>query len=177
MARQLKRNFIAYAYTSGNLTAEGKKPVAGKVIAADPRVLPMGTRVRISEAGPWSGEYRVGDVGPNILGNKIDVFVPSVLEAREFGKRRVTVTVLEFPVRTAGIRTRKAGPRTCSGCGQSRPEAMMTVDEARQSSVNTADGSVAAGAARIGSERSNSGQGRSDTAFARLPSVQRASVN
>jgi 3D (Asp-Asp-Asp) domain-containing protein len=180
MARQQKVSFVAFAYTSKGLTAEGKKPVAGKVIAADPQVLPMGTRVRVSGAGPWSGEYRVGDVGPKIKGNKIDVFVPSLLEAKEFGRRKVLVTVLGVPPRAAasvGTRARKAVMASHTGCDASHPEAMMTVDEARQGNINPASGSVAARGTGVGSQRSDSRQSGSDSAVARLSVVQRTSAN
>lgn len=178
---QQKETFVAFAYTSsGGLTAEGKTPVAGKTIAADTRVLPMGTKVRISGAGPWSGEYRVGDVGGMIKGNKIDVFVPSVAEAKEFGRRKVMVTVLEIPERvvaSTSTRARKATPVGCSGCAAKLPEAIMTVDEARQSSVHSAGGSVAARGIGVRSERGDSWEGRGTAAIARLSALERTSAH
>ena len=77
------RKFLAFAYTSRRLTSEGKKPIAGTTIAADPRVLPIGTRVRITEAGGYSGIYTVSDTGGAIKGQKIDVFVRNYAEARQ----------------------------------------------------------------------------------------------
>ena len=124
MARHSKGQFVAFAYNTGTVTAEGRKPVAGKTIAADTRVLPLGTRVRISGAGPWSGDYRVGDSGGRIKGRKIDLYVPTRAEALEFGSRSITLTVLELPKRsvaTAGTRARKAS------------EAMMAKNEVRGS--------------------------------------------
>jgi 3D (Asp-Asp-Asp) domain-containing protein len=177
--RQQKEKFVAFAYTgSGNLTAEGRPPVAGKLIAADPKVLPMGTLVKVSDAGPWSGEYRVGDVGGKIKGNKIDVFVPTLAEAREFGRRQVTITILERPLRaaTTGTRARKADSAGCSGCGGNGSKAMMRKGEARQSSVYTARGSVPAGKAGIRSERSHSGEGGGNPTFARLSALPRTSA-
>lgn len=179
MTRQLKNQFLAFAYTSGGLTSEGRSPVAGKTIAADPKVLPMGTRVKLSGAGPWSGEYLVGDVGPNIKGNTIDVFVPSVAEAREFGRRKVEITVLELPQRRApadGTRARKAENYDCRGCGSQRAEAIMTKGEARQRSIKPA-GSVAARRVGIRSERSDPGEGRGTKALARLSPVERTSAH
>src|SRR3954451_22016763 len=70
MNRQERGKFVAFAYTSKGKTVEGVTPVAGHTIAADPAVLPFGSRVRVSGAGPLSGEYRVGDVGGNIKGRK-----------------------------------------------------------------------------------------------------------
>ena len=179
MTRQLKTQFVAFAYTSEGLTSEGRKPVAGKTIAADPRVLPMGTLVRISGAGPWSGEYRVGDIGSAIKGNKVDVFVPSRMEAMEFGRRKVLITVLEKPVRTApaeATRARTAEEGQCRGCGAGAAKAIMARDEARQPSVNPA-GSVATGRAGISSQRSDSGKSRGTAALVRVSAVQGASFN
>jgi hypothetical protein len=79
------------------------------LIAADPRVLPIGTRVRV-EAGPWTGEYLVADTGGAIRGRKIDIWTPSSREAMQFGRRAVKLTVLSLP----GARTKsgKAQPKT-----------------------------------------------------------------
>lgn len=123
LTRHATQKFTAFAYTSGGLTSEGKRPIAGKTIAADPNVLPVGSRVKISGAGPWSGEYRVGDVGPSIKGKKVDVFVPTRAEAIEFGRRAVHITVLERPAGRAtvagtGTRTNGTGSGFCSGCAR-----------------------------------------------------------
>ena len=60
------------------------------LIAADPRVLKLGSRVYVS-AGPWSGTYLVSDTGGAIKGKKIDIWVPNCSEARRFGRRSVDV--------------------------------------------------------------------------------------
>jgi 3D (Asp-Asp-Asp) domain-containing protein len=62
-------------------------------IAADPRVLPIGTRVYVS-AGSLSGEYVVKDTGGAIKGRRIDIWVPSTAQAMNFGRRTVQLTVL-----------------------------------------------------------------------------------
>jgi len=64
-------------------------------IAADPRVLPYGTRVRI-DAGQYSGEYLVTDAGTAIKGRKIDIWLPTFREACRFGRRNVKLTVLSY---------------------------------------------------------------------------------
>jgi 3D (Asp-Asp-Asp) domain-containing protein len=128
--------FTAYAYSSGRLTSLGEKPVAGVTIAADPKVLPMRSRVRISGAGIYSGVYQVGDVGSKIKGHKIDVFVRSLDEARQFGRKTVEVTLLSIP-RLYGRTNR------CKGCGNLEAKAIINVDEARGSSASPARSSVA----------------------------------
>ena len=76
-------------------TASGTAPHAG-VAAADSSVLPLGTVIRVTGAGRYSGRYIVTDTGPKIGGRRIDLFVPSIAEARKFGRRRVRVQVLHI---------------------------------------------------------------------------------
>ena len=68
------RPFEATAYAQRNATASGARPQTG-VVAADPRVLPLGTKIHISNAGPYSGIYLVADTGPKILGRRLDIFI------------------------------------------------------------------------------------------------------
>jgi hypothetical protein len=75
------------------------------LIAADPRLLPLGTRVRL-DAGAWSGEYLVADTGGAIKGRKIDIWTPTTREALQFGRRPVQLTVLSLPQRTRRLATR-----------------------------------------------------------------------
>ena len=97
--------FTATAYSLYGRTASGGGVRRG-IIAADRRVLPIGTRVRL-EAGPYSGEYLVADTGGAIRGRKIDIWMPSTGEAMRFGRRPVKLTVLtRTRPRTA---TRRAG--------------------------------------------------------------------
>jgi 3D (Asp-Asp-Asp) domain-containing protein len=84
--------YNATAYCLSGRTASGAGVRRG-IIAADPRVLPLGTRVLIT-AGAWSGTYTVADTGGVIKGRKIDVWVPSSTEARRFGRRTVHIKVL-----------------------------------------------------------------------------------
>jgi len=81
--------FSASAYCFSGRTATGQGVRRG-IIAADPRVLKMGSTVVI-DAGPWSGTYTVADTGGGIKGKKIDIWVPSCSEARRFGRRNVQI--------------------------------------------------------------------------------------
>jgi 3D (Asp-Asp-Asp) domain-containing protein len=85
-------SFTATAYSLRGRTASGRPATRG-VIAADRRLLPMGTHVRL-EAGPYSGEYVVADTGGSVRGRKIDIWVPNAGEAMRFGRRPVKLTVL-----------------------------------------------------------------------------------
>ncbi len=62
-----------------------------KVIAVDPSVIPLGTRVHVE----GYGEAIAGDTGGAIKGNKIDIHVPTKDEAYDWGVRTVDVTILD----------------------------------------------------------------------------------
>jgi 3D (Asp-Asp-Asp) domain-containing protein len=86
--------YVATAYSLRGRTASGKF-VSNGIIAADPRILPLGSRVRL-EAGRYSGEYLVADTGGAIRGRKIDIWTSSSREAMRFGRRTVKLTVLSY---------------------------------------------------------------------------------
>lgn len=85
-------DFQATAYCLKGITASGS-PVRPGVIAADPRVLPLGTVVHI-RAGKYTGTYTVLDTGSRIKGRVVDVYVPNYRDAREFGRRQVKIKVI-----------------------------------------------------------------------------------
>ena len=86
--------YVATAYSLRGRTSSGR-PASRGLIAADPSVLPLGTRVRL-EAGAFSGEYVVGDTGGSVRGRRIDIWTPTANEALRFGRRVVKLTVLSF---------------------------------------------------------------------------------
>jgi 3D (Asp-Asp-Asp) domain-containing protein len=90
--RLIARTFTASAYSIRGRTATGV-PVRQGIIAADPRVLPLGSIVRL-HAGKYSGLYTVMDTGGAIRGQRIDIFFPSRAEALRFGRKKVKVEVL-----------------------------------------------------------------------------------
>lgn len=89
-----------YSATSYSLRGRGASGLGVRkgTIAADPKVLPYGTRVYL-DAGPYTGEYLVTDCGTAIKGRKIDVWVPTYREACRFGRRNVKLTVLSYGAR------------------------------------------------------------------------------
>jgi 3D (Asp-Asp-Asp) domain-containing protein len=91
--------YIATAYSLRGRTASGQMVSKG-LIAADPRFLPLGSRVRL-EAGSYSGEYLVADTGSMVRGRRIDIWTPSSREAMRFGRRPVKLTVLSLGGRRA----------------------------------------------------------------------------
>ncbi len=77
----------------GNLTYMGTQIRPG-VIAVDPRVIPLGSRVYIQFAD-GSGMYGIAeDTGGAIKGNRIDIAMVSVATAYDFGVQNVKVYVL-----------------------------------------------------------------------------------
>ena len=82
-------SFSATAYCLSGKTALGHKVRRG-IIAADPRVLRLGSTVSIAGGG-YAGNYVVSDTGGRIKGKKIDIWVPNCSEARRFGRRSVQI--------------------------------------------------------------------------------------
>jgi 3D (Asp-Asp-Asp) domain-containing protein len=85
----------ATAHAQQGTTADGGRSREG-VVAADPSVLPLGSRIRVIGAGEYSGVYLVKDTGPAVKGKQIDIYMESHKEAQQFGRRRVTIEVLEM---------------------------------------------------------------------------------
>ena len=89
------RPFKATAYATHGVTKSGDITKVG-VVAADPRVLPLGTKIHVTGAGPYSGVYVVKDTGSKVKGRHIDLYMPRLAAAKEFGAKVVMVTVLEW---------------------------------------------------------------------------------
>lgn len=83
----------ATAYCQSGKTAAGTQTHAG-IVAADPRVLPVGSVLRIIEPDGWAGIYTVMDTGGRIKGRDLDIFMPSCARAEQFGRRSVEARVL-----------------------------------------------------------------------------------
>src|SRR6202790_1093219 len=89
------RYFIATAYSVEGTGASGKWSRPGAV-AADRKILPLNSRIRVYGAGRYSGEYTVEDAGASVDGHHIDLYMPSRAEAKKFGRQRVKVVVLKY---------------------------------------------------------------------------------
>jgi 3D (Asp-Asp-Asp) domain-containing protein len=82
---------IATAYTPycigcSGITATGR-PAGRGIVAVDPRVIPLGSRLYI----PGYGYAIAGDTGGAIVGYRIDLGYTSNRDALQFGRRAVTV--------------------------------------------------------------------------------------
>ena len=60
------------------------------VVAVDPSVIPLGTRMAI----PGYGLGIAADTGGAVVGSTIDVWFPTTAQALAWGRRTVTITVL-----------------------------------------------------------------------------------
>jgi 3D (Asp-Asp-Asp) domain-containing protein len=84
----------ATAYCDRGRTKSGAHARDG-VVAADPKRLPLGTRIRIVAPGePHDGTYVVADTGSAIAGRDLDIFMPSCNRAKAFGRKTVRVRIL-----------------------------------------------------------------------------------
>ena len=94
--RELSVRATAYtAYCNGcsGVTATGinlRSNPDQKVIAVDPKVIPLGTKVWVE----GYGEAIAGDTGGAIKGNRIDVFIPNKSRALQWGSKTVKVKIL-----------------------------------------------------------------------------------
>ncbi|MCY7375892.1 MAG: 3D domain-containing protein [Pyrinomonadaceae bacterium] len=84
--------FKATAYCLKGRTASGGGVRRG-IVAADPRVLPLGSRIQVN-AGSYTGIYTVADTGGAIKGRILDIWVASCSEAIRFGCKSVMVSKL-----------------------------------------------------------------------------------
>jgi 3D (Asp-Asp-Asp) domain-containing protein len=88
-------SMVATAYTAScagcsGMTASGR-PAGHGVVAVDPRVIPLGTRMYI----PGYGHAVAGDTGGAIHGNRIDLGFDSNAQAYRFGRRSVMVYLIK----------------------------------------------------------------------------------
>lgn len=99
-------NVVGTAYTAYCAGCSGKTSTGDnlranpnlKIIAVDPRVVPLGSTVRLtSKSYPKiNGVYKAGDTGGAIKGTKIDIFISDLNEAKRLGVRRdIVLEVLE----------------------------------------------------------------------------------
>ena len=75
-------------YSLGGRTSSGL-PVSWGVAAVDPSVIPLGTHMTI----PGYGEAIAADTGSAIIGARVDLWFPTLAQARAWGRRTVTITL------------------------------------------------------------------------------------
>jgi 3D (Asp-Asp-Asp) domain-containing protein len=95
VARSRPYRVEATAFDLHGHTRAGTRPHGG-IVSADPAFLPLGTRIRVTGAGQFSGIYLVTDTGANVAGRRIDIYVPSQILAKRFGTKLVSVSVVKW---------------------------------------------------------------------------------
>lgn len=86
--------YTAYCTGCSGITATGidlRSNPDQKVIAVDPDVIPLGSKVYVE----GYGTAIAGDTGGAIQGNRIDLFMADRQDALDFGRKTVTVKVLD----------------------------------------------------------------------------------
>lgn len=81
----------ATAYCNDPITSTGVKPKPYHTLAVDPKVIPYGTRVYIPE---FNKVFIAEDCGGAIKGNRIDIYMNSEYECRQWGVRNITIIIL-----------------------------------------------------------------------------------
>jgi 3D (Asp-Asp-Asp) domain-containing protein len=86
--------YTAYCTGCSGVTATGidlKANPGMKVIAVDPSVIPLGSKVYVE----GYGQAIAGDTGGAIKGSRIDIFMPNKSNALSFGRKSLQVTILD----------------------------------------------------------------------------------
>jgi 3D (Asp-Asp-Asp) domain-containing protein len=81
------------AYCLKGTTRRGNEVRAG-IIAADPRVFPLARHVDLFIGRRYFGRFLVDDTGKDIKGNRLDLWTESCRDARFFGRRNGTATLV-----------------------------------------------------------------------------------
>jgi len=83
----------ATAYCQEGKTKSGAHTRTG-IVAADPRLLPVGSIVRITSPQAHAGLYTVMDTGAAVAGHRLDIFMADCARAKKFGKQMIRIRVL-----------------------------------------------------------------------------------
>lgn len=77
-------------FPKGQLTFS-ETPVGPGTIAVDPKIISLGSKVKIQG---FDETFHALDTGRLIKGEKIDIWMPSLQEALEWGRRRVEIKIV-----------------------------------------------------------------------------------
>jgi 3D (Asp-Asp-Asp) domain-containing protein len=84
----------ATAYCHAGTTKSGVWTRPG-IVAADPRIVPLRSLIRIVTPETYAGIYQVMDTGAAIKGRRLDLFIPSCLHAKRFGRQPVVIQLVD----------------------------------------------------------------------------------
>ena len=86
------------AQGTNNITATGKELEKG-MVAVDPKIIPLGTKIEIKGLGTFTAE----DTGSRIKGNRIDIYFETKEEARSFGRQVIWVNIPHSDIELAEL--------------------------------------------------------------------------
>lgn len=81
---------VSCGNSADGITKTGTRVVAGRTIAVDPSLIPLGSKVVIN-----GHTYTAEDVGGAVKGHHIDIYMNTVSECMSFGKRYADAVWLE----------------------------------------------------------------------------------
>ena len=87
-----KLNVKATAFTGRQRTYVGTWATVNKTIAVDPKVIPLGSKVYIPQFGIM---FIAEDTGSAIKGNKIDIFMATYNQAKQWGIKDLVIYVIK----------------------------------------------------------------------------------
>lgn len=82
---------LTFYMHTGNRTASGIYPKAGRTVAVDKNIIPLGTMIYVEGYGIMVAE----DTGGDIKGKRLDVFVDTKEEAVKLGRKKAKVFLLD----------------------------------------------------------------------------------
>lgn len=84
---------------AAGITASGDKPIAGVTVATS---LPFGTRISVTIPGQWTNKvFIVNDRLAKRYANRVDIYMLRHVEAKQFGIRKGSYTVIRHDNRTS----------------------------------------------------------------------------
>ena len=100
---QKSRGSSGYGITSSGFNLSGHTLASARVIAVDPRIIPIGSKVRLTfkddKYKSYSEIYTAKDVGGGIIGNHLDLFIgdspDSNKRAKEFGVTQCELEIIK----------------------------------------------------------------------------------
>ena len=89
--------FETTAYCHGSKTSTGVAPKVGTTIAVDPKVIPYGSKLRLvrKDTGEEIGIRIAQDCGGAIKGKRLDIFLGSESECRNWGRKNLDVYLID----------------------------------------------------------------------------------
>ena len=83
-------------YCLKGITRAGN-PVRDGIVAADPRIFPLGSTIELRVRGKSLGQFLVDDTGGVVKGGIIDIWKASCLDAIRFGRKYGQATLITPP--------------------------------------------------------------------------------